>query len=192
MKEDDENTLSGTQHKFPVYESIAKIEQTKEIIRIYNNLLYSSDIGSKTKIIKKLFGKIGYGFKIEQPFHCTYGHNIFVGNNFYANTNCELQDISPIIIGDNVMLGSEVRIYTIGGYNHIHSDISPEHIPHAKSSPVTIGKDVWIGGSVIIFPGVTIGDNAFILPGSIVTKNIPKNAVASGNPAKIVKYVEEV
>lgn len=164
----------------------AEKENTRKIIYIYNNLLYSSEIKQREQIIKELLGKIGRNFNIEQPFFCELGYNICIGKNFYANTGCTFQDTAEIRIGNNVMLGPNVNIYT--RRNKIHNT---DNDAQPSVYPVTIGNDVWMGGNVTVFPGVIIGDNAFILAGSVVTKNIPANVVASGNPAKVIKYIEE-
>lgn len=119
-------------------------------------------------------------------FHCDYGYNIHVGENFYANFNCVMLDVCPIRIGDNCMLAPGVHIYTA---TH---PINPVERNSGKEfgKAVTIGDNVWIGGGAIINPGVTIGDNAVIASGSVVTKDVPANVVYGGNPAKFIKSVE--
>lgn len=138
----------------------------------------------KSEIIKQLFGSAGLNPSIEHNFHCDLGHNIHVGNEFYAGYNCVILDMAEVRIGDNCMLGPNVGIYTAGH--------SIEPIGRNKSGyaiPVKIGNDVWIGGSCVILAGVTIGDNSVVAAGSIVTKNVPKNTVVAGNPARILKEI---
>lgn len=151
------------------------------LIRKYNNL-YPSEKEQRKCIIKELLGSVGNDFMIEQPFTCTYGQNVHIGENFYANVECLFLDEANIEIGNNVLMGPHVGIYTVkktlGG-----EAPTPPH-------PVKIGNDVWIGGNVTILPGVTIGNNALIIAGSIVTRNIPENAIAAGNPAKVIKYID--
>lgn len=159
-------------------------KKVEELINIYNNFLYPSEINNKEKVIKELLGSIGDNFNIEQPFFCDYGYNIHIGKNFYANSGCVLHDTTTINIGDGVILGPNVKLYTEG--HHLNS--KRENITHTY--PISIGNDVWIGGNVVILPGVTIGDNAFIITGSIVCSNIPPNAFVEGNPGKIVKYIK--
>jgi len=184
MKSESKKILSAKHHDIPLQEQAVERERVKKAIHIYNNLLYSSEVRYREEIIKGLFGSIGNNFNIEKPFFCDYGRNIHIGENFYANTGCTFQDITNIEIGDNVMLGPNVGIYTTGHPSDISGDDD-------AIAPVTIGDNVWVGGSVVILPGVTIGDDAFILAGSIVVKDIPANAMVSGNPARIVKYIEE-
>ncbi|NDV96040.1 sugar O-acetyltransferase [Dysgonomonas sp. 521] len=161
--------------------------RTKGIILEYNNL-YASQKEQRQRIMEKLLGHFGTGSAIEQPFHCDYGYNIHIGKNFYANTGCLLKDKAMIKIGDNVMFGPNVGIYTSGHPFGIRSENNkmPEYI-----LPVTIGNDVWVGGNVIILAGVTIGDNAMIGAGSIVTCDIPADTIAAGNPARVIKKMIE-
>lgn len=137
----------------------------------------------KKYYLKKLFGKCGHNAYIEPPFHCDYGFNITVGDSFYANTGCVFLDVTPITIGSHVMLGPHVQLYAA---TH---PISPEIRLTGEEcgAPITIGNNVWIGGNTVIQPGVTIGDNTVIGAGSVVTKDIPANTVAYGNPCRVRK-----
>ena len=137
----------------------------------------------KKYYLKKLFGRCGIDAYIEPPFHCDYGFNISVGDYFYANTGCVFLDVTPITIGNHVMLGPHVQLYAA---TH---PLSPEIRLTGQEcgAPITIGNNVWIGGNTVIQPGVTIGDNTVIGAGSVVTKDIPANAVAYGNPCRVRK-----
>lgn len=161
--------------------------RTKGIISEYNRL-YASQKEQRKRIMEELLNHFGTGSTIESPFHCDYGHNIHIGENFYANTGCMLKDKAMIKIGDNVMFGPNVGIYTSGKPFGIkgENDKIPEY-----TSPVIIGNDVWIGGNAIILAGVTIGNNAMIGAGSIVTCDIPADTIATGNPAKVIKKIIE-
>ncbi len=139
----------------------------------------------RKSIIKQLFSSTTKMFLIEQPFYCDYGFNIEIGNNFYANYHLTILDGAPVQIGDNVMLGPNVSIYTAG--HPIHHEIRNTSLEYAL--PVIIGDNVWVGGNVVINPNVTIGDNTVIGSGSVVTKNIPSNVVAAGNPCKIIRKI---
>ncbi len=138
-------------------------------------------------ILKKLLGKTGKSIWIEPPFHCDYGWNIEVGENFGANYNLTVLDVGKVTIGDNVMFAPNVSLYTAGHPIHPESRNSG----YEYGIPITIGNNVWIGGSVSVLPGVTIGDNCVIGAGSVVTRDIPPNSVAVGNPCRVLRAVTE-
>lgn len=158
-----------------------------EALSSVRNILYTYNIETRpddtlrlTAILKNLLGSTGKKLKILQPFHCDYGHNISVGEGFFANVRLTILDEAPVVIGDNVFIGPNVSIYTAcHPLNPVERNKGTEW-----SEPVTIGDNVWIGGSVTILPGVNIGDNVTIGAGSVVVHNIPANSVAVGNPAK--------
>ena len=158
----------------------------KEILYDYNNLR-PKELEKREEIIRKLFRKTGEEFHIESPFYCDYGFNITIGENFYSNHNLVILDGAEVIFGDNVFIGPNVGIYTAG--HPIDVELRNKGIEYAKT--IKIGNNVWIGGNVCIMPGVTIGDNATIGAGSVVTKNIPSNVTAFGNPCKVYKVNEE-
>ncbi len=138
-------------------------------------------------ILRALLGKTGEIFMIEPPFHCDYGWNIEVGENFFANFNLTILDVGKVTIGCNAQIAPNVSIYTAG--HPLHPD--SRNSGYEYGIPVTIGDNVWIGGSAVILPGVTIGDNAVIGAGSVVTRDIPANAVAAGNPCRVLRMVTE-
>lgn len=124
---------------------------------------------------------------IETPFRCDYGSNITVGNNFYANFNCTILDVGKVVIGENVMFAPNVSLYTAG--HPVHPD--SRNSGYEYGIAITIGNNVWIGGNVIVNPGVTIGNNVVIGAGSVVTKDIPDNVIAVGSPCRIVREITE-
>lgn len=138
-------------------------------------------------IIRKLFNKTGEKFLIEQPFRCDCGINISVGENFFANYNFIALDCAAITIGDNVMIAPNVGFYAAG--HPLHADFRKQNLEYAF--PITVGNNVWIGGNVVVNPGVTIGDNVVIGSGSIVTKDIPSNVVAVGNPCRVLREITD-
>ncbi|HEY1055070.1 MAG TPA: sugar O-acetyltransferase [Emticicia sp.] len=126
---------------------------------------------------------MGEAIDIQTPFYCDYGSNIFAGENLFINFNCTILDCARVIFGTNVFLAPNVQIYTA-----YHPIIASERIKGPElASPVTIGDNVWLGGGVIICPGVNIGSNTTIGAGSVVTKNIPANVVAAGNPCRVIR-----
>ena len=124
---------------------------------------------------------------METPFHCDYGYNIEAGNNFYANYNLTILDVGKVVIGENVMVAPNVSIYTAG--HPIHPD--SRNSGYEYGIGVTIGNNVWIGGNTVINPGVHIGDNVVVGSGSVVTKDIPANAIAAGNPCKVLRFITD-
>lgn len=138
-------------------------------------------------LIKDILGKSGKNIVVEPPFHCDYGKNIEVGNNFFVNYNCVILDVGKVIIGENVMFAPNVSIYTAGHPVHPESRNSG----YEYGIEVIIGDNVWIGGNVIINPGIKIGNNVVIGAGSVVTKDIPDNAIAVGNPCRVIREVTE-
>lgn len=158
----------------------------KELIYDYNNTR-PSEQKKRDEILKKLFGSVGTNPFIETPLHVSYGSNIHIGNNFYANFNLVIVDDIEVYIGNNVMMAPNVTISVTG--HPIHPDQRKNGAQF--SIPVKIEDNVWIGAGVIILPGVTIGENSVIGAGSIVTKSIPKNVVAVGNPCKVLREITE-
>lgn len=124
---------------------------------------------------------------LEPPFRCDYGSNIIVGENFYANFNCVVLDVNTVEIGNNVLFSPNVQVYSAGHPLDVKGRVE-EGIEFGL--PVKIGHNVWIGGGVIICPGVTIGDNSVIGAGAVVTKDIPANVVAAGNPCRVIRSIE--
>ena len=149
------------------------------------NILKPSDIEGKNKLIKKIFGKTGNEITVEQNFWCDYGYNISVGENFYMNHNCTILDCAKIEFGDNVFVAPNCGFYTAG--HPLDFETRNKGLEYAK--PLKIGNNVWIGGNVIVLPGVNIGDNVVIGAGSVVNKDIPENSVAVGNPCKVIKKI---
>ncbi|WP_140938837.1 sugar O-acetyltransferase [Sphingobacterium lumbrici] len=151
------------------------------------NQLEPKQIKAKKQNLKDLLGKTGKMFYIEPPFRCDYGYNIEIGENFYANYNLTILDCAPVRIGDNVMIAPNVSLFTAG--HPIHHELRNSGLEYAN--PITIGNNVWIGGNTVINPGVTIGDNTVIGSGSVVTKDIPANVVAVGNPCRILRAITD-
>lgn len=141
----------------------------------------------RSQLLKETFGRTGKKIYMEPVINFDYGYNIFVGKNFYANFNCTFLDVSTIEIGDNCMFAPNVQLYT--ATHPLHPVKRNSGLEYAK--PIKIGNNVWLGGGVIVTPGVTLGDNVVVGAGSVVTKSFPDNVVIAGNPARIIKTVEE-
>lgn len=141
----------------------------------------------RRSILDELIGSKGKNPNIKPSFRCDYGFNISVGDNFYANYDCIILDIAPVKIGDNVMFGPRVCIYAAG--HPLDPEIRAGGLEFGR--PVTIGSNVWIGGNTVINPGVTIGNNVVIGSGSVVTKDIPDNVIAVGNPCRVLRPINE-
>ncbi len=133
-------------------------------------------------ILAELIPNTGSNFYVEPPFFCDFGFNIYCGDNVYFNVNCVVLDSSKVNIGSNVLFGPGVQLYTAS-----HPLSAEIRKTHQFSKPITIGNDCWIGGNTVICPGVTVGDSCVIGAGSVVTKDIPDNSLAVGNPAKVIR-----
>lgn len=152
----------------------------------YNNCP-PQDTEKLDSLIREILGKAGKNIVVRPPFHCDYGKNIEIGDDFYANFNTIILDVGKVKIGNNVLLAPNVSIYTAG--HPIHHE--PRNDGWEYGIAVTIGDNVWIGGNCVINPGVTIGNNCVIGSGSVVKKNIPDNSIAAGNPAKIIRKITD-
>lgn len=166
-------------------ELVADHQHACDILLGYNATL-ETETETRQRLLQQLFGRIGSGSTIVPRFYCDYGYNIYAGDNLYINCGCVILDCNEVHIGDNVLCAPNVQIYTA------HHPIAPtvRLTGQELATPVTIGNNVWIGGGGIICPGVTIGDNTTIGAGSIVTKPIPANVVAAGNPCRIIRELE--
>ena len=162
-----------------------RLENKKKIFK-YNNL-EPGDEEAKDILIKEILGKTGNIINIESPFHCDYGYNIEVGENFFANYNLTILDVGKVKIGDNAQIAPNVSLYTAG--HPVHPD--SRNSGYEYGIPITIGDNVWIGGNTCIMPGVSIGNNVVIGAGSVVTKDLPDDVIAVGNPCKILREITE-
>ncbi len=186
MKTEKEKMLAGEPYKAFGEELFEERQRAKDLV-FQLNALHPSKVEERDQLIIKLFGKTGSRFYIEPPFRCDYGYNIFIGENFYANYNCVILDCAPVTIGANVLFAPGVNIFTAG--HPVHHEPRNEEFEYAF--PVSIGDNVWVGGNVIINPGISIGNNAVIGAGSVVTKDIPPNVIAVGNPCNVIREIKE-
>lgn len=158
--------------------------KAKDLCYEYNHLK-PSQINERTEIMKKILGKTKDNFLIEQSFECDYGYNIEIGENFYSNHNLVILDANKVVFGDNVFIGPNCGFYTAS--HPLDAETRNKGLEYAK--PIKVGNDVWFGGNVVVLPGVKIGNNVVIGAGSVVTKDIPENSIAVGNPCKVIKNI---
>ena len=158
----------------------------KDKCREYN-MLMPSDQEKRKALMRTVLGKTKTNFHIEQPFMCDYGYNIEIGENFYANHNLVILDCNKVVFGDNVFIAPNCGFYTAG--HPLDHKTRSSGLEFAK--PITVGDDVWIGGNVVVLPGVTIGARSVIGAGSVVTKDIPPDSLAVGNPCRVIKKLTD-
>jgi maltose O-acetyltransferase len=185
MKTEKEKMIAGELY-------LSKTEDLKKDRRKAKNLLHRLNIieyritKNARLIIEELIPNSGKNLYIEPPFFCDYGYNIFCGDNVYFNVNCVVLDSNKITIGSNVLFAPGVQLYTASHPLEIETRRT-----HEISKPITIGNDCWIGGNAIILPGISIGNGCVIGAGSVVTKDIPDNSMAVGNPAKVIRKLNQ-
>lgn len=184
MKTEKEKMLSGELYN-ALDEQLSK-ERTRARLLIQKlNAASADDTKTVSEILKKLIPIAGEDLWIQPPFFCDYGYNIEVGDKVFFNFNCVVLDVMKVSIGSRTLFGPNVQIYT--ATHPLHFQERATGLEYAK--PISIGEDVWVGGSVVICPGVTIGNRSIIGAGSVVTKNIPDDAFAAGNPCKVIRML---
>ena len=164
-------------------------EEMKRVRRLTQalNTADRADFEAIRAIVRQLFGKSDETTFINPPFYCDYGTNIEVGKNFFANYNCVILDNAKVTFGDNCMLAPNVAIYTAG--HALHPDMRNNGCEYGI--PITVGDNVWLGGNVVLCPGVHIGSNVVIGAGSVVTRDIPDWSLATGNPCRVIRAITE-
>ena len=187
MKTEKEKMLAGEIYSAVDPDLVRELNEVRDVVHQYNALPPSAQ-QQKRALLKALLGHIADDeFIIVQPFYCDYGQQISVGRRFFANFNFTVLDEARVTIGDDCFIGPNVSIYTA-----CHSTDPAERNQRREwARPVTIGHNVWIGGSVTILPGVTIGDNVTIGAGSVVVRDIPADCIAAGNPCRVVRKIGE-
>lgn len=152
------------------------------------NALLPSETSERTRLLGDLLGFLGECVCVEQPFRCDYGRNIRLGSRTFLNYGCTLLDCAPITFGEHVLCGPNCSFYTA-----IHPLAPAERLTdRERAAPITLGDNVWLGGNVTVLPGVTIGANTVVGAGSVVTKDLPANVIAAGNPARILRPLPSV
>lgn len=140
----------------------------------------------RARIIRELLPNSSPDIWLQPPFYCDYGYNLKIGERVFFNFNCIVLDVAPVTIGARTLIGPNVQIYTA-----THPlDCVERSSGREYAKPITIGEDVWIGGSAVLCPGITIGDRSVIGAGSVVTRDIPSGVFAAGNPCRVIKSIE--
>lgn len=192
-----EKMLAGELYDCGDEELLTQWHKAKNLMRDYNRT-DSENAQEKDRILTELLGGRGKNLWITAPFFVDYGNNIYFGNNCEVNMNCTFLDDNKIIIGDNALIAPNVQMYTA-----FHPTNAAERFGEPRedgsfafcktqTAPVIIGDNVWIGGGAILLPGITIGSNTVIGAGSVVTKDIPSNVVALGNPCRVIRKNEGI
>jgi maltose O-acetyltransferase len=182
MKTEKQKMLSGELYHAPDPELSEERLKARLLLGELNSSREDEEEKRKS-ILKKLIPEAGAGFWMQPPFYCDYGYNISTGEKVFFNFNCVVLDVMPVKIGNRTLIGPNVQIYTA---TH-PMDYRERAAGLEFAKPVTIGEDVWIGGSAVICPGVTIGDRSVIGAGSVVTKDVPPDVFAAGNPCKVIR-----
>ena len=185
MKTEKEKMLAGELYDANYNrELIAERQRCKDLCHEYN-MTVPSQTEKREELMRRLLGRTGERFLIEQPFYCDYGYNIEIGEDFYANVNCVILDGAKVTFGRNVFIAPNCGFYTAG-----HPlDIAQRNSGLEYARPITVGNDVWIGANVAVLPGVTIGDGCVIGAGSVVTRDIPAHSLAVGNPCRVIRRI---
>ena len=185
MKTEKEKMLSGENYFGNDKELVSDRKNAKKLLHKLNVTEYLMN-GNSRNVLQQLLPNSNKRIYIEPPFHCDYGYNIHSGENVYFNVNCVVLDSMKITIGSNVLIGPGVHMYT-----STHPLNATERKSKQFSKPIIIGDDCWIGGNAVICPGVKIGNGCTIGAGSVVTKDIPDNSLAVGNPARVIRKLKE-
>lgn len=159
--------------------------KARKLFSQYNSTRYD-DLDQRKEIMQQLLGKLGKNLDIQAPFYCDYGVHIFVGDHVFMNFNCIILDCAEVRLGNNVLFGPNVQVYT--AYHPVNA---MERIKGPElAAPITIQDNVWVGGGAIICKGTTIGENTTIGAGSVVTRDIPADVFAAGNPCRVIRHLK--
>ena len=182
MPTEKDKMLRGELYRGASAQLTAERQRARDLMRFLN----AGQEEDRLRVITKLFGAVGERIFLDPPFYCSFGSNIYAGNDVFINFQCVFLDQGRIDIGDRVLFGASVHLYTSA--HPLDVETRRKWLEFAK--PIRIGSDVWMGGGVIVCPGVTIGDGSVIGAGSVVTRDIPDGVVAAGNPCRVLRALE--
>lgn len=186
MKTEKEKMLAGE-----LYDPLDKqLSDERLLTRLLLKELNDSredQVEERKRILKALIPNAGEGLWLQPPFYCDYGYNMIVGERVFFNFNCVVLDVMEVRIGSRTLFGPNVQVYT--ATHPMDHRVRASGVENAK--PISIGEDVWIGGSAVICPGVSIGDRSVIGAGSVVTKDIPSDVFAAGNPCQVIRHLDK-
>src|SRR5512139_311062 len=184
LRTEKEKMLAGERYYGLDPELEAERQKAKELLRLYNA---TEAVPERQTILRQLLAQIGQNSFIEPPFYCSYGQNIYIGDRVFLNVLCTILDCNEVHIGHHVMIGPAVQIYTAA--HHLQVETRNQGLEVAK--PIVIEDNVWIGGGAILLPGVRIGRNAVVGAGAVVPRDVPPNTVVAGNPARVIRKIEQ-
>ncbi|MFV0289958.1 MAG: sugar O-acetyltransferase [Mangrovibacterium sp.] len=187
MMTEKEKLLAGLLADTTDRQLLEELRECKAKCHEYNQIHPDCEQERDDKL-RTIIGKMGINVKIQADFFCDYGTNIEIGNDFFANHNCVMLDCGKITFGDHVFVAPNCGFYTVG--HPLNALERNKWLEYAH--PIVVGNNVWIGGNVVVLPGVTIGDNTVIGAGSVVTNDIPSGVLAFGNPCRVVRFIDDV
>ncbi len=186
MLTEREKLLSGLLADSSDEELMKGLKVCKALCYEYNHI-HPDKEEERTEKLRAILGKMGDQVKIQSDFFCDYGKNIEIGNHFFANHNCVMLDCAKISFGDHVFVAPNCGFYTVGHPFNVEQRNNWLEYAH----PIKVGNNVWIGGNVVVLPGVTIGNNTVIGAGSVVTHDIPDGVLAFGNPCRVIRPIDD-
>jgi maltose O-acetyltransferase len=184
LRTEKEKMLAGQRYNLFDPDLEAERQKAKQLLRLYN---LTEPGPERQTILQQLLGQIGQNSIVEPPFYCSYGQNIHIGDHVYLNFMCTILDNNEVHIGHHVMIGPVVQIYTVAHHLQAEARIQGWEV----AEPIVIEDNVWLGGGAILLPGVTIGRNAVVGAGAVVSRSVPANTVVAGNPATVIREIEQ-
>lgn len=185
MPTETERMVAGEPYDPTDPDLVADRERARDLTRRYN-ATSEAERKRRSDLLRELFDAVGEDPVVQPPLRCDYGYNVAVGADFFANYGCVFLDATPVSFGDRCLLGPGVHVYAV---TH---PIGPDEraTGRERGRPVSVGDDVWVGGRAVLNPGVTVGDEAVVASGAVVTEDVPARTVVGGNPARVIREIE--